>query len=95
MKKERVIDIIRSWKNTEGNVHTTQELMEWIKELNATTHVSVERASVYDSDFSIKRCQRQGCNLFGINCYRKHGSSFVRDKVRRCSGSIVPGGNGG
>ena len=51
MKKERVIDIIRSWKNTEGNVHTTDELLQWIKELNETTHVSVERASVYDSDF--------------------------------------------
>ena len=37
--------IIESWKNTDGNVNTTQNLLSWIRELNLSTFVSVKAVS--------------------------------------------------
>ena len=45
------IEIIESWRNTEGNVNTTSDLLEWIEELNQTTYVNVNECSIDDNDF--------------------------------------------
>ena len=43
--------IIESWKNTDGNVNTTQNLLSWIRELNLSTFVSVKEISIKDDSF--------------------------------------------
>ncbi len=43
--------IIESWKNTDGNVNTTQNLLSWIRELNLSTFVSVKDISIKDDSF--------------------------------------------
>ena len=45
------IEIIESWRNTEGNVNTTSDLLEWIEKLNQTTYVNVNECSIDDNDF--------------------------------------------
>lgn len=51
MKKEIIIDIIDSWENKIGNINTTGELLNWIKELNTNTSVHIEECSILDSSF--------------------------------------------
>ncbi len=51
MKKELLKAIIDSWHNEEGNVNTTREILEWIKELNETTFVDIKESSINDSTF--------------------------------------------
>lgn len=46
-----VQEIIKSWSNTEGTVNTTDDLFDWIKELNETTYVSINECSINDSTF--------------------------------------------
>ena len=41
--------VLESWANTEGSVNTTEELLEWIKDLNQTTYVKISECSIYDS----------------------------------------------
>jgi len=45
------IKLIESWANTEGNVHSVQEILHWIKRLNKTTHVSIKECSIHDNNF--------------------------------------------
>lgn len=44
-------EILISWKNTEGNVHSTDELLEWIEDLNRTTYIEIKECSINDSSF--------------------------------------------
>ena len=46
-----VYEIIKSWKDTSGNVNSTEEILEWIRELNKTTHVCINECSINDSSF--------------------------------------------
>lgn len=43
--------VIESWNNYEGNVNTTDYLLEWINQLNKETHVAIKECSVNDSSF--------------------------------------------
>jgi oxidase EvaA len=42
---------ILSWANESGNVHTTEDLLGWIKELNASTYVNINECSINESTF--------------------------------------------
>lgn len=46
-----VMDFICSWKNTNGNVNSTDDILTWIKELNNSTYVSIHECSINDSAF--------------------------------------------
>ena len=41
--------VLESWANTEDSVNSTEELLEWIKDLNHTTYVNINECSIYDS----------------------------------------------
>ncbi len=43
--------IIKSWKNSEGNVNSTDKLILWIDNLNKNTHVSVKEKSIFQDTF--------------------------------------------
>lgn len=45
--------IFESWKNRSGNVYSTQDLLDWIYNLNRNTYVNIKECSIYDSDFWI------------------------------------------
>lgn len=42
--------IARSWSTTQG-LHTTQELLEWIRERNGTIHVDIKKIPMPEGDF--------------------------------------------
>lgn len=42
---------ICSWHNANGNVHSTDELLSWIKDLNEHTYVNIKECSILDSTF--------------------------------------------
>lgn len=44
-------DMIKSWACIEGNVNRTDDILEWIKELNNTIEVNIEECSINDSSF--------------------------------------------
>ena len=46
-----VSKIIESWKNTSGNVNSTEDLLKWIKERNETTYVNINECSINDGTF--------------------------------------------
>ena len=43
------LDIIKSWKDTQGNVNSTDELLQWIYKLNETTFTKIKECSINDS----------------------------------------------
>ena len=49
--KQTIIDILDSWRNTVGSVHTTEELLNWIEMLNSTTYVNIKECGIEDSNF--------------------------------------------
>ena len=49
--KEIIKSIVSSWKNTEGNVNSTQEVIEWIQKLNKETYVEIRECNISDSTF--------------------------------------------
>lgn len=51
MTKGCIEKILDSWSLSAGNVHTTEEILQWIQGLNQETHVSVRECSILESDF--------------------------------------------
>lgn len=45
------LEIIKSWKNTEGVVYSTDDLLSWIRECNETTYVNIHECSIQDNTF--------------------------------------------
>lgn len=45
------LEVIKSWNNIEGNVNTTQELLDWIKEFNEKTDVSIQKIKLEKESF--------------------------------------------
>ena len=43
--------LLESWKNTEGNVNSTESIIDWIQEKNETTEVKIKEDSINDSTF--------------------------------------------
>lgn len=46
-----MIELMKSWEDEQGTVNSTEELLEWIKKLNATTYVSINECNIDDSTF--------------------------------------------
>lgn len=44
-------DLIQSWANEEGVVNLTQDIFDWIGELNNSTHVSISECGINDNLF--------------------------------------------
>lgn len=44
-------EIVESWNCIEGNVNSTQDLLDWIQDLNRTTYVNINECSINDSAF--------------------------------------------
>lgn len=49
--KEIIKSIIRSWKNTKGNVNFTPDIIGWIQKLNEETYVEIKECNISDSTF--------------------------------------------
>lgn len=49
--KDIIVKFLESWGMQEGNVHTTAELLDWIRGLNETTYVDINECSINDSSF--------------------------------------------
>ena len=49
--KQTITKVLESWANSEGNVHSFDEILKWIKALSETTHVRVEECSIHDSNY--------------------------------------------
>ena len=43
--------LLESWKNTEGNVNSTESIIDWIQEKNENTEVKIKEDSINDSTF--------------------------------------------
>lgn len=43
--------LLKSWQDTEGSLHTTQELLDWIQELTEKTYVNIRECSIDESSF--------------------------------------------
>ena len=46
-----VAQMIRSWADAKGKVNTTEELFDWIDELNRTTYVNISEKSITSDSF--------------------------------------------
>lgn len=46
-----VAQMIRSWADAKGKVNTTEELFDWINELNRTTYVNINEKSITSDSF--------------------------------------------
>lgn len=44
-------ELLKSWKNSTGNVNSTMELLSWIRDLNENTYVNIKECSIVDSTF--------------------------------------------
>jgi len=49
--KEKIIKILESWANHEGNVHSLQDILQWVDDIKETTHVRIDQCSIHDSKF--------------------------------------------
>lgn len=43
------LSLIKSWANDTGNVNTTKDIFEWIKNLNKNTYVNINECSINDN----------------------------------------------
>lgn len=49
--KETMYSIIKSWVNKEGNVNSTEELLNWVRDLNNRIKVSINKDKLENSGF--------------------------------------------
>lgn len=49
--KDVIIKIFESWANMDGNMNSTDELLEWVRGLNSSTDVEINECSINDSSF--------------------------------------------
>lgn len=49
--KDIIKSIIRSWKNSQGNVNSTEDVIAWIQKLNKETFVEIKKCNISDSTF--------------------------------------------
>lgn len=49
--KEKIIKIIESWANINGNINDTQEIIEWVNYLNKTTEVEIKESKIEENTF--------------------------------------------
>lgn len=46
-----IADIVKSWADENGKVNSTEELLNWINDLNQSTYVNIKECSINDSAF--------------------------------------------
>lgn len=46
-----IVDFVRSWSCTEGNVNSTEKILEWIDEKNQTMEVCIEKIKLEENGF--------------------------------------------
>lgn len=49
--KEKIIKIIESWANIDGNINDTKEIIEWVNYLNRTTEVDIKESKIDENTF--------------------------------------------
>ena len=47
-QSQLILKFVKSWANKEGNVNSTECLLDWIKSLNETTYVKVNECNIND-----------------------------------------------
>lgn len=75
--KEIVKSILRSWRNKEGNVNTTEEVKLWIDKLNKETFVDIKECKISNSTFwfyddyngEILNRKRSFFSIKGMRCF--------------------------
>lgn len=75
--KDIVKSILRSWRNKEGNVNTTEEVKLWIDKLNKETFVDIKECKISDSTFwfyddyngEILNRKRSFFSIKGMRCF--------------------------
>ena len=50
VKMKLTLDLLASWANENGNVNTTEELLNWIQYLNEKTFVSIKECSINEGN---------------------------------------------
>lgn len=79
-----IYKIIQSWADEEGNVNTTAELLDWIRELNETTYVNINECSIGDETFWYYDAQKGEVR-------NRHGSFFSIIGMCRCENGEFTG----
>ncbi|MDR0851649.1 MAG: NDP-hexose 2,3-dehydratase family protein [Clostridiales Family XIII bacterium] len=46
-----IFAVLESWKNTEGNVNSTDQILDWIENLNKSITVVIQESGISDSSF--------------------------------------------
>ena len=49
--KDIIRSIVKSWKNTAGNVNSTKDVILWINKLNKETFVDIRECNISESTF--------------------------------------------
>ena len=49
--KDIIKSIVKSWKNTKGNINSTEDIVMWINKLNEETFVDIRECKISDSTF--------------------------------------------
>lgn len=78
--KNIISKIIKSWANKEGNVNSTEDILEWVNKLNSEAEVSVKECEVNDNSFwfyddyvgEIHNRQRSFFSITGIQRYENN-----------------------
>ncbi|WP_268051896.1 hypothetical protein [Clostridium butyricum] len=49
MNGETMIKLVESWKNIDGNINKTSEIIKWVNELNSEVKVIINKNSLEES----------------------------------------------
>jgi len=49
--KNMLSDLLESWANVDGNVHSLNDISIWVENIKKSTHVKINECSIKDSDF--------------------------------------------
>ncbi|MDU5104020.1 MAG: NDP-hexose 2,3-dehydratase family protein [Clostridium butyricum] len=76
MNVETIIKLVESWKNIDGNVNKTSDIIKWVNELNSGVKVTINKNSLEDSSFwfydkDIGIIRNKNNSFFSIAGYRK------------------------
>ena len=84
--KDKIIKILESWANYEGNVHSIQDILQWVDEIKDSTHVRIDECSIHDSNFwfyddyngEILNLKRSFFSITGMRFFRNN--RFVHEQ---------------
>ena len=84
--KDKIIKILESWANREGNVHSLHDILQWVDEIRETTHVRIDECSIHDSKFwfyddykgEILNIKRSFFSVTGMRLF--HNNRFIHEQ---------------